>query len=80
VDGLVHGRDAMPEYANSVQRIAMAVVDNENGKAFRIVDARGEYWTFDEEGKINKGCLNRWPRSCRWSATSDVETTVRSLA
>jgi hypothetical protein len=55
VDGLVQGQDAMPEYANSVQRIATAVVDNDNGKAFRIVDARGEYWTFDEEGKINKG-------------------------
>ena len=54
VDGLVHGQDSMPEYANSVQRIATAVVDNENGKALRIVDARGEYWTFDEEGKINK--------------------------
>jgi hypothetical protein len=55
VDGLVHGQDAMPEYVNSVQRIATAVVDNENGKALRIVDARGEYWTFDEEGKIHKG-------------------------
>jgi hypothetical protein len=55
VDGLVHGQDAMPEYVNSVQRIATAVVDNENGKALRIVGARGEYWTFDEEGKIHKG-------------------------
>lgn len=55
VDGLVHGQDAMPEYVNSVQRIATAVVDNENGKALRIVDSRGEYWTFDEEGKIHKG-------------------------
>jgi hypothetical protein len=45
----------MPEYVNSVQRIATAVVDNENGKALRILDARGEYWTFDEEGKIHKG-------------------------
>ncbi len=45
----------MSDYVNSVQRIATAVVDNENGDALRIVDARGEYWTFDEEGRIHKG-------------------------
>jgi hypothetical protein len=55
VEGLVHGQDAMPEYANSVQRIATAIVDNEDGKPIQIVEAQGEYWTFDEEGKINKG-------------------------
>jgi hypothetical protein len=42
VDGLVLGQDAMPEYVNSAQRIATAAVENEYGKALRIVDARGE--------------------------------------
>jgi len=40
VEGLIFGNDAMPEYANSVQRIGTAVIENENGKPLRIVDSR----------------------------------------
>jgi len=54
LEGLVFGKDAMPEYANSVQRIATAIIENEIGKPNKIVDVWGEFFTFDEEGKIDE--------------------------
>ena len=54
LEGLVFGKDAMPEYASSVQRIATAIIENETGKPIKIVDAWGEFFTFNEEGKIDE--------------------------
>jgi hypothetical protein len=54
-DALVFGKDAIPEYAGTRQRIAQVLVENENGKATRIIDAQGSYWTFDEQGQIDQG-------------------------
>lgn len=54
LEGLVFGKDAMPGYANSVQRVATAIIENETGKPIKIVDAWGEFFTFDEEGKIDE--------------------------
>ncbi len=59
--GLVFGEDAVPEYANTRQRIAHIILDNENGKPVRILDAQGSYWDFDEEGHIHTGLrLGAW--------------------
>ena len=52
------GKDALPEYANSVQRIAEVRIENDGGKAVKILEAIGSYWTFDGEGKIDKGLRN----------------------
>jgi hypothetical protein len=54
LEGLIFGKDAIPEYANSVQRIATAIIENETGKPIKIVDARGGFFTFDEEGRIDE--------------------------
>ncbi len=39
--GLPFGEDAIPEYAGTRQRVAQVVLDNENGKPVRILDATG---------------------------------------
>jgi hypothetical protein len=56
-EGLVHGRDALPEYANTVQRVADVLVENIGGKAVQILRATGSYWHFDENGKIQMGLV-----------------------
>jgi hypothetical protein len=52
---LVFGKDAMPEYANSVQRVAEVRVNNVDGNPIEIIEANGSFWTFDEEGRIDEG-------------------------
>ena len=56
---LALGRDALPFYADSRQRIVEVVVENEGGKPVRILDAIGTYWDFDEEGKIDHALRRR---------------------
>lgn len=42
MEGLVHGKDAMPQFA---------------GKPVRIVWASGNYLLFDEEGKVHESLM-----------------------
>ncbi|HYF53199.1 MAG TPA: hypothetical protein VEA41_02960 [Salinarimonas sp.] len=53
-EGLVFGYDAIPEYASTRQRIIEVVVENEDGRPIRILDAKGCFWAFDKEGRIDK--------------------------
>jgi hypothetical protein len=69
LEGLIFGKDAMPEYANTIQRTATVMIENEQGKPLRIVESQGSSFTFDEHGKIDKGpqeaaaeAINSWPR------------------
>lgn len=59
IEGLIAGTDALPQYAESRQRVAYVTVENEAGKPVRIVRATGAYWTFDEEGHLDRSFLNR---------------------
>jgi hypothetical protein len=54
IQGLYADEDAIPEYAGTRQRVAEVVVENENGKPIRILDARGHFWTFDEAGHLKR--------------------------
>lgn len=51
-DALVHEDYALPQYANSRQRVADVWVENEGGRATRILDAVGTYWSFSEGGQL----------------------------
>lgn len=42
MEGLVHGKDAMPQFA---------------GKPVRIVRASGNYLLFDQEGKVHESLM-----------------------
>jgi hypothetical protein len=48
-DAMIFGNEALPEYSNSRQRIATAIVENDDWKPARILDVQGHYWSFDAE-------------------------------
>lgn len=55
LQGLIDGSDRAPEYAGTRQKILEVVLENDDGKPTRIVEATGGYWTFDEKGDIGQG-------------------------
>jgi hypothetical protein len=55
VEGLTHGKDAMPQYAGTRQKVVGAVIHNDDGKPVRIERTYGTIWTFDEDGEIREG-------------------------
>jgi len=58
-DALVFGEDSIPEYADTRQRVAQVLIENESGKPVRILDVQGSYWIFDKQGRIDKGLQSR---------------------
>lgn len=57
VQGLVHGKDAMPQYAGTKQKAADVLVEMDNGKPVKIVRADGNFLTFDENGQVHRGLV-----------------------
>ena len=57
MDGICHGEDALPQFAETKQKIASAVVEFEDGKPSRILDVTGSYLEFDKHGKVLQGYL-----------------------
>ncbi len=57
MDGLCHGEDAMPQFAETKQKIAAAVVEFDNRKPLRILDLSGSYLEFDQQGRVLEGYL-----------------------
>jgi hypothetical protein len=53
VDGLIHEHDAILAYANTTQRVAEIVVENDAGRPTRILDAKGRYWSFESDGLLS---------------------------
>lgn len=57
IDGLAHGKDAMPQYAGTRQKYAEVLVELEDGKPNKVLSSKGRYLTFDEAGRIDKGLM-----------------------
>ena len=57
---LPFGRDAIPEFADTRQRVATVLVESEDGKPLRILDSRGLIWTFNAEGRIDYDLRQQW--------------------
>lgn len=57
MEGLCHGHDAMPQFANSKQRVANVVVELEDGKPARILETTGTYLHFDKNGKVHESLV-----------------------
>lgn len=55
VEGLISGRDAIPHYADTRQRILSAWLEIEAGKPVRILETQASVWVFDDEGRIRDG-------------------------
>jgi hypothetical protein len=56
---LIHGRDAMPQYAGTKQKATDVILELDNGKPVRIARADGSYLTFDENGTFTVGSSRR---------------------
>ncbi|WFU26340.1 hypothetical protein QA649_09060 [Bradyrhizobium sp. CB1717] len=52
--GLIRGKDAMPQYAGTKQKVADVIIENEGKKPVRIERAQGSFLTFDEKGQVHK--------------------------
>lgn len=57
MEGLCHGQDAMPQFANTKQRVANVIIELENGKPARILDATGSFLHFDDKGKVHESLI-----------------------
>ncbi|MFA1622512.1 hypothetical protein ACDY96_06675 [Rhizobium mongolense] len=80
VEGLTHGKDAMPQYADSRQRVMEVVVKNENGKPAHVSRTHGAMWTFNEDGEIREGLQDavfEAMSSIESPATSDTVVSIR---
>jgi hypothetical protein len=74
VEGLVQGIDALPNYAGTTQKAAVVTVENDAKGVARIKDAVGEFWHFDELGKINKSLQKAaWAAVDRLTAPSSLD-------
>ncbi|GJE35347.1 hypothetical protein [Methylobacterium oxalidis] len=62
VSGIYRGTDALPDYAGTTQRAIEVVLENEDGKPVRMLDARGRFWTFDAKGETELDDVNLWFR------------------
>ena len=51
--GLIHGKDAMPQYAGTKQKLADIILENEGKKPVRIERAQGSFLTFDDKGHVH---------------------------
>jgi hypothetical protein len=58
MEGLVHGSDAMPQFAGTKQKVANVIVEVEEGKPARITRADGNFLHFDAAGKVHKSLIN----------------------
>ena len=54
MDGLARGKDAMPQFAGTKQKVANVLVELDNAKPVRIGRADGSFLTFDENGQVHK--------------------------
>jgi hypothetical protein len=54
LEGLINGTDALPQYAGTKQRTAEVTLNNDDGFPVEILEARGSYLEFDDEGKIDR--------------------------
>lgn len=57
MEGLVHAQDAMPQFANTKQKIANVIVELEEGKPAHITRADGSFLHFDAAGKVHESLV-----------------------
>lgn len=80
VEGLTHGNDAMPQYANTRQKVLGAVVDNLDGKPHQIDRTYGAIWTFDSDGEIREGLQESLAEVMNSISATDSSATVVSIS
>lgn len=79
VEGLTHGKDAMPQYADTRQRVMGVVVQNEDGKPSHLDRTYGTMWTFNEDGEIREGLQEAVFEAMNSVAVQSPSDTVVSI-
>ncbi|WET74125.1 hypothetical protein [Rhizobium croatiense] len=79
VDGLIQGKDAMPQYADTKQRVMGVVIQNEDGKPTNIDRTYGTIWTFDEDGAIREGLQEAVAEAMNLGEASSTSEKVVSI-
>lgn len=51
--GLIRGKDAMPQYAGTRQKVAEVILENEGRKPIRIERVQGSYLSFNDKGQVH---------------------------
>ncbi|PKA44035.1 hypothetical protein CWR43_06940 [Rhizobium sullae] len=80
IEGLTHGKDAMPQYADTRQRVMEVVIQNDDGKPARLSRTHGAMWTFNEAGEIREGLQDavfEAMSSIEAPTTSDTVVSIR---
>ncbi|TCU65581.1 hypothetical protein EDE08_113195 [Bradyrhizobium sp. R2.2-H] len=78
--GLIRGKDAMPQYAGTRQKVADVILESEGKKPARIERTQGSYLTFDENGLDEVGEGRVRPIAFRFrpcNATDQLHPTKR---
>lgn len=57
-EGCFTGKDAIPAYAGTRQKILEVIVSSENGKAQAIQHTNGFYLDFDQEGRVYESAMD----------------------
>jgi hypothetical protein len=73
VEGLVRGTDAIPKYAGTTQKAATIRIEGDDEGVARVVEAVGEFWRFDEVGKIHRSL-----REAGWRALESFPAPATS--
>jgi hypothetical protein len=79
VEGLIFGKDALPKYAGTRQRVLSAMLELENGKPTSILRTEASIWVFDEDGGIQEGLHEALALAMELMPTSDDDGTVVEL-
>jgi hypothetical protein len=53
LEGLIRGRERMPQFAGTKQRTAEIILELEDRRPIRIVRATGSYFHFDHDGALH---------------------------
>lgn len=80
IDGLTFGKDAVPAYADSRQRVLEVVIENEAGRPQAIDHANGYYFEFDSDGRIDRGLQRGLAEAMDLGFAPDDHDNVVTLA
>lgn len=77
VEGLIFGKDAIPEYAGTRQRVMAVVLHSEDGEPEQMVRTDCSIWVFDGDGNITAGLQDALAEGMRsWAVPPSSDKSV----
>ncbi|OQM76448.1 hypothetical protein BFN67_13760 [Pseudaminobacter manganicus] len=79
VEGLIFGKDSLPQYAGTRQRVLSAMLELDAGKPTRIWRTEASIWEFDQRGGIREGLHQALALAMELMPTPQTDDTVVEL-